>query len=74
MKSLAASGLFCSVLLLGFPRPAEALYLDPTTGSMVLQVMVGGLLAVVATTRLYWTRLRSLFRRGEDADAPRQPQ
>jgi hypothetical protein len=63
MGLLNASGLLLAALLLGFPNRAEALYIDPATGSIVLQVMVGGLLAVAATTRLYWNRIRSLFRR-----------
>ncbi len=48
------------VALLATPTPAAA-YLDPATGSMILQIAVGGLLAVLATTRLYWHRLSSLF-------------
>ena len=48
------------LMLIGFPTRAEA-YLDPGTGSMVLQIAVGGILAVLATTKLYWNRLRSLF-------------
>ena len=55
--------VFCAMLLLvGFPARAEA-YLDPSTGSMVLQVAVGGLLAILATTKLYWARIRSMFRK-----------
>jgi hypothetical protein len=59
---------FC--LLLTSPVPAAA-YLDPATGSIVLQVAIGGLLAVVTATQLYWRRLRSLLsgKRKEDADA-----
>jgi hypothetical protein len=50
-------------LIAGFPERAEATYLDPGTGSMVLQIAVGGLLAIMATTRVYWRRLRSIFRK-----------
>ena len=59
------------LLLIGFPTRAEA-YLDPGTGSIVLQVAIGGILAAMATTRLYWNRLRSLFRRtrGDNSTAP----
>lgn len=48
-------------LLLSSPQPAAALYLDPATGSMVLQIAIGGLLAVLAAAKLYWTRITSLF-------------
>lgn len=38
-------------------------YLDPSAGSIALQVVAGGLLAVVVTLGQYWRRLRSFFRR-----------
>lgn len=39
-------------------------YLDPGTGSMALQLLMGGIVAALATIRLYWRRLRSVaFRR-----------
>jgi hypothetical protein len=60
--NLSFSAMCAMLMLVGFPGRAEA-YLDPGTGSMVLQIAVGGLLAVLATTRLYWTRVRSLFRK-----------
>jgi hypothetical protein len=62
MKSLVSSGAVCTILLLGFPSRADA-YLDPATGSIVLQVVMGGILAALAATKLYWNRLRLLFRR-----------
>jgi hypothetical protein len=38
-------------------------YLDPGTGSMALQLIVGGVVAVIATARLYWARLKSFSTR-----------
>ena len=38
--------------------PVEA-YLDPGTGSMAIQLVLGGVVAVLATVRLYWSKLRS---------------
>ena len=38
-------------------------YLDPGSGSVLLQVLAGGAAAVAVTTKLYWRRIRSLFRR-----------
>ena len=60
------------LLLIGFPTRAEA-YLDPGTGSIVLQVAIGGILAAMATTRLYWKRLRSLFRRTRGVNSTLPP-
>jgi hypothetical protein len=46
-------------------------YLDPGTGSIVLQLVLGGVVAALATARLYWTRIRSLaLRRRQDQVDP----
>jgi hypothetical protein len=50
--------LFCSYL----SGNVEA-YLDPGTGSMALQLFIGGVVAVLATVKVYWTRLKSFSTR-----------
>jgi hypothetical protein len=65
--TLIYTSLCLFVLLLGFPSRAEA-YLDPGTGSMVLQIVTGGILAVMATTRLYWKRIQSFLQRDKKSD------
>ncbi len=42
------------------PKAAEA-YLDPGTGSIPLQVIIGGVAGLGLVARLYWHRLESLF-------------
>ena len=37
-------------------------YLDPGTGSMLVQLLVGGVAAVGVAMRLYWRRLLRLLR------------
>lgn len=32
-------------------------YLDPGSGSMILQILAGGAAAVAVTARLYWDRI-----------------
>ncbi len=54
----------CAVALLVAPVEAKA-YLDPSSGSMFLQIAVGGFLAAVVTVKMYWRRILSLFRRNE---------
>jgi hypothetical protein len=46
----------CLVLLVVVPRPAGA-YVDPGTGSMVLQLTLAGLAAGLAALRLFWRRI-----------------
>lgn len=38
-------------------------YLDPGTGSVILQVLVGGVAAVAISARMWWSRVTSVFRR-----------
>ncbi|HEY5777081.1 MAG TPA: hypothetical protein VIS57_13435 [Xanthomonadales bacterium] len=49
--------IIVTVLLLLFIADTEA-YLDPGTGSMLLQVILGGVAAVGVAIKLYWHKLR----------------
>jgi hypothetical protein len=39
-------------------------YLDPGAGSMILQALAGGVAGLAVFGRLYWGRLKRVFRRG----------
>jgi hypothetical protein len=41
-------------------------YLDPGSGSMILQIIAGGLAAVAVTAKLYWGRLMRFLRIRKD--------
>jgi hypothetical protein len=47
-------------------------YLDPGTGSVVLQMVVGGLLGAALTIKIFWRRIVGFFKRGDKrpADTP----
>jgi hypothetical protein len=47
--------------------PAHA-YLDPGTGSMLIQGLIGAIAAVSVTLRLYWHKIKAAFG-GEASDA-----
>lgn len=49
--------LFLYGVLLTLSINAEA-YLDPGTGSMMLQVILGGIAAIGVAIKLYWHKLR----------------
>jgi hypothetical protein len=52
--------------------PVEALaYLDAGSGSMILQMLVGGIAAVGVTLRMFWGRIKSTLRIG--GDEPERP-
>jgi hypothetical protein len=43
-------------------------YIDPGTGSLVLQMIAGGVAAAAVTAKLYWRRLRRVFRVRQPGD------
>lgn len=48
--------------LLAAPPRAQA-YLDPGTGSYLVQVLLAALLAVGVTVKVYWRNISGFFRR-----------
>ena len=40
--------------------PAYA-YLDPGTGSIILQALLGGIAGAAIAAKLYWSRIKSFF-------------
>ena len=58
--------LVCILFILGFlaafPPPAQA-YLDPGSGSMLLQILLGGTAGLAVLLKLYWQRLLLVFGR-----------
>jgi hypothetical protein len=52
------------VFFLSLTAPSAALaYLDPGSGSMLLQLVLGGLAGLAVIAKLYWHRLLGLFGR-----------
>jgi len=49
-------------------------YLDPGSGSMILQILAGGVAAIAVTAKLYWTRLLKFLRIKKDDDTPAEQQ
>ena len=45
-------------------------YLDPGSGSIILQVLVGGAAAAAVTAKLYWSRLMKFLRIRKDEEQP----
>ena len=54
--------LILIVLFLSLIAPSVAFaYLDPGSGSMLLQLVLGGLAGLAVIAKLYWHRLLTLF-------------
>ena len=55
-----SQAVLCAILLLSMlaiPRPAHA-YLDANTGSLLLQLLVGGVAGIALVGKLFWHRIR----------------
>ncbi|TEU11402.1 MAG: hypothetical protein E3J21_23680 [Anaerolineales bacterium] len=56
MKSV----VFVFLLFLIFTRDAHA-YLDPGTGSYILQLIIAGLLGASLVVKIYWGNIKTFF-------------
>ena len=54
-------GILCFFLLSLIAPSAAFAYLDPGSGSMLLQLVLGGLAGLAVIAKLYWHRLLGLF-------------
>ena len=52
---------FMITVLQASVRDANA-YLDPGTGSLLLQVLIAGLLGVLFTVKMYWRKCKDYFK------------
>jgi hypothetical protein len=55
--------VIAAVLLVLGAGPAYA-YVDPGSASFFVQVLIGTLLGIAFTVRLYWQKIKAYFRRG----------
>jgi hypothetical protein len=71
LASLAFT-LTVSLLLLGGSTGTAHAYLDAGTGSMILQVLLGGVAGLVLVGKLYWHRLLVMLgiRKEQELDEP----
>lgn len=53
-------GVFAAV---SDPGSMAHAYLDPGTGGLILQMLLGGVAGVLVVAKLYWHQFTSLFRR-----------
>jgi hypothetical protein len=69
MKRLFLMSLAVVWCLLMAERPAHA-YMDPGSGSMFLQLVLGGFAGLALIAKLYWRRFLSLIGLRRDTDDP----
>jgi hypothetical protein len=65
-KSTIAWGAFYIALVAETPAHA---YLDPGTGSMLLQLLLGGVVGLLTILKLYWHKIKSIFGKGDASES-----
>jgi hypothetical protein len=60
---------FLIVALLVLATEPVFAYLDPGTGSMLLQVILGGVAAVAVAIKLFWYKIRAAVGLGKKSNA-----
>ncbi len=65
---LVATATLIAALATVWPVTAAQAYLDPGTGSLILQTLLGGVAGALVVGRLYWYRLKTLFWRNAPAN------
>ena len=79
MQSLASLSflLALAAMLVGASTSTAHAYLDPGTGSIILQVLLGGVAGLALACKLYWQKLLTMLgikRKPEDLREIRQDQ
>ncbi len=54
-------------LLSAAAAPTALAYLDPASGGLLLQLILGGVAGVAVAAKLYWRRVLGFFGRGNDS-------
>ena len=53
--------LILAVILIFWPIRKAHAYIDPGTGSYIIQVMIGGLLGAAFALKVYWKKVKAYF-------------
>lgn len=61
--------LIVLVTLLLLNSPAYA-YIDPGTGSFIIQGIIASFLSVVFTCKMYWQRIKNYFSKNKNLETP----
>jgi hypothetical protein len=59
-----------AAIAVGQPLEIRVAYLDPGTGSLILQALVAALAGAIVVVTSYWQKIRALFRRDSRDSEP----
>lgn len=60
-------GLLVFVSVLSTPNDALA-YIDPSSGGLLIQMLLGGIAGIGVLVKLYWAKLTKPFRKNENRE------
>lgn len=59
---------FLSTTMFFLVAPPANAYIDPGSGSLIFQAVIGGLLAAGVTAKVFWRRIKARFSSRHDTD------
>ncbi len=65
----ALSVMFLAIVAVAILVEDCAAYIDPSTGSYVLQILLAGLLGALFTVKMFWRRIVSYFKKSSAKEA-----
>jgi hypothetical protein len=65
-KSKITKILSLSFLYIVLSADTSFAYIDPGSGSMLLQVLIASILGILTAVKIYWSRLKNFFSRISD--------
>jgi uncharacterized membrane protein len=61
-KRIVSACIVCAMLIAAIPLPLRA-YLDPGTGSYILQIILAAILGGLFALKLFWHRIKLFLKR-----------
>jgi len=61
--------ILCMLVISGMCCVETHAYLDGGTGSMILQLLIGGAVGLSAVAKMYWYKIKSFFVRSSSKDS-----
>jgi hypothetical protein len=74
LASTVCWALLFAVATLLLPNGKAHAYLDPASGSFILQVIVASLLGGLLSLKLFWKQIAGVFRKSESPGEPESPE
>jgi uncharacterized membrane protein len=72
-KQAIKRGLICLPIIILFSESSAWAYLDPGTGSLILQMVIGACAAAGFAIKVYWGKLVAFFSKKESSDKSPKP-